>query len=297
MQSASDIAHASSAYPCVVCTADTSRAFQRRGYWIRECKACCHRLLEIESGEEHVDHVYDDGYFEAGGDGYPGYLDEADIITAHGRYYGKLMQKLMRVGTVLDVGAAAGYILEGFISTGWIGVGVEPNATMVSHARGRGLDVHRSSLEAFPVERTFDLVSMVQVVDHFYDIRRAFERAALLTKPGGYWLIETWNMDSLMARIFGSSWHHYCPPSAVNWFSPESLARLAAQFGFAEIMDGCPPKFLKASHIKSQAKNRVNGGSWALRVAAPLVDLIPDKLTIPYPSFDLFWMLLEKRRG
>ena len=57
--------------------------------------------------------------------------------------------------------------------------------------------------------RTYDLVTMIQVLPHFYDLHQALQSAADVTKPQGYWLIETWNRDSMSAKLFGSEWHEY----------------------------------------------------------------------------------------
>ena len=55
----------------------------------------------------------------------------------------------------------------------------------------------------------FDLI-----IAHVPDIRTALARAASLTRPGGYWLIETSDRASARARRMGARWHFYSPPSA-----------------------------------------------------------------------------------
>jgi hypothetical protein len=134
---------------------------------------------------------------------------------------------------------------------------------------------------------------MIQVVAHFYNLREAFQVAAELTRPGGFWLIETWNKDSLMARAFGQNWHEYSPPSVLNWFSPEGLKCLVSQFGFTEAARGRPPKWLKSSHAKSLVSYKLQGSSLS-RTANGLLKLVPDNLAIPYPAYDLFWVLFRK---
>jgi len=77
-----------------------------------------------------VARIYDDDYFQGGKAGYPDYLAEADLLRCHGRWYGRLLAKYMQPGRVLDIGAAAGFILQGFQDCGWKGNGVEPNQRM-----------------------------------------------------------------------------------------------------------------------------------------------------------------------
>src|ERR1041385_7100550 len=98
---------------CPICDASPHRVFQKHGYWILECPNCHHRFCEIQASEAHAKTVYDDGYFTEGGAGYSDYLAESRLLTEHGEWYGKLLQKYTTPGRLLDVGAAAGFILKG----------------------------------------------------------------------------------------------------------------------------------------------------------------------------------------
>lgn len=281
---------------CPVCEYDSQRIFDKHGYWIRECNQCKHRFAELPVTIEHVTEVYADSYFKEGGAGYPDYLGEADLLIEHGARYGRLLKQYMPPGTVLDVGAAAGFILKGLISTGWTGIGVEPNPTMAEYARTQqNIDVRVGTLEDLDLDpdQQFDLVSMIQVVAHFYDLRTAFSNAAQRTKPGGYWLIETWNKDSFVARAFGTNWHEYSPPSVLHWFAPDDLHQLAAQFGFQPVAQARPAKWLNGAHVKSLLSYKLEGS--ALKGPVDVFSrLMPDSLPIPYPTFDLFWALYQK---
>ncbi len=196
--------------------------------------------------------------------------------------------------TVLDVGAAAGFLLEGFRRQGWQGCGIEPNQKVVDFANDHWESkVDCSTLEALAMDCHFDLVSMIQVVAHFHDVRGAFERAASVTKLGGYWLIETWDCKSLSARLFGRHWHEYSPPSVLQCFSRKSLVKLAAQFGMRTVQSGCYPKSITVAQAKSLL-GHMGKTSWVARSAATAARLLPDRFTVPYPSEDLFWMAFQK---
>ncbi len=73
------------------------------------------------------------------------------------------------------------------------------------------------------------IITMIQVMAHFVDPLDAFDRVARANKNDGLCLIETWNCQSLTARLFGKAWHEYSPPSVLHWFSPARLARLAGE--------------------------------------------------------------------
>lgn len=280
---------------CPICQANTKRLFAAHGYWIRGCENCRHQCAEIATDASHTAQIYADDYFQGGGAGYPDYLGEARILRNHGRRYGKLLARYMQPGKMLDVGAAAGFVLQGFTDCGWIGKGIEPNPTMAAYARNElQLAVNAGALENLPADEQFDLVSLIQVIAHFADLRAALQKAADVTKPGGYWLIETWNRESFAARMFGQNWHEYSPPSVLHWFAPDGLRQLAAQYGMQEIKRGRPSKWINGGHAKSLLQYKL--ASLPLgKQAGKLLNVLPEYLPLPYLADDLFWLLLQKR--
>lgn len=282
-------------FPCPLCEQSSQRWLLQHGYWIRNCSRCGHRFAELQAAPTHTAAVYGDTYFNGGCAGYPDYLAEAALLRQQGRRYANLLKRYTSTGQLLDVGSAAGFILQGFCDSGWQGQGIEPNPTMAQYARQTlALSVEVGTLEQLEVSKTFDVVTMVQVVAHFFDVQQAFAAASQHTKSGGFWLIETWNCSSWMARLLGTHWHEYSPPSVLHWFSPDRLARFSAQYGFREVDRGRPAKFIRSSHAKSLLCYKLKAlplGPLLLKAIAH----IPDHWLIPYPSEDLFWMLLQKQ--
>lgn len=282
---------------CPICASPTQALFVKHGYGIYDCARCGHRCADLLTTPAHVATVYGDHYFSGGGDGYPDYLGEGQLVQAHGRRYGALLRQHMSPGRVLDVGAAAGFILRGLQEDGWQGVGLEPNAQMADYGRTQlGLTMVTGDLERYAATTTcgsFDLITMIQVIAHFYDLRQALAQAAALTRPGGYWLVESWDYTSWPARLLGAGWHEYSPPSVLHWFSPQGLTALASQFGLTLVARGRPAKQLNGAHAKSLLRYKLQESPAFAWLNRPLA-LIPDEFPIPYPAFDLFWSLFRK---
>ena len=280
---------------CVLCGEPSRTLFQKYGVWIRECPACSHRFAVPELQTGHVESLYDDDYFFGGGAGYHDDLSEAKLLTAHGRRYARVLSRFAEPGRLLDVGAAAGFILKGLAEAGWEGHGIEPNATMARHAREQlNLDVACGTLEDMPADSQFDVVSMVQVVAHFLDPHQTTQRVAELVRPGGLCLVETWNVRSWSARLFGQNWHEYSPPSVLQWYSPATLTRLFANHGFERVAQGRPSKKISIGHARSLLEHGQDQ-SLIARIGAGVLKCLPGDLTLPYPSEDLFWLLLRKQ--
>ena len=271
---------------CPLCSSSGRFAFVAKGIDVLDCTECGHRFAGLKADEQHVAVVYGDDYFNGGGAGYSNYIAESEMLCRRGRDYAAKIAFHANPGRMLDVGAAAGYVLEGFLDQGWSGIGLEPNAAMAVRGQDRGIDVRQGSLESFGSNDSFDLVSMIQVAAHFYDPKSAFEKAYDLLKPRGLLLIETWDRASLSARVFGKNWHEYSPPSVLNWWTKQGLDKFLAQIGFERTDGGRPSKKISGSHVRSLLKYRL-GDNFLLK-------LIPEKINFPYPSEDLFWALYKK---
>ncbi|RMF77378.1 MAG: methyltransferase domain-containing protein [Chloroflexi bacterium] len=279
---------------CPLCNHDSNVLFEKDGYPIRECVHCHHQYAELDLTPTHPTQIYDDSYFFDGGDGYPNYLREAELLIEHGRRYAKLLRHYTDVGTVFDVGSAAGFILKGFAEAGWQAYGIEPNDSMAAYAREvLHLDVTTGALEEFEMPHQFDLVTMIQVIAHFYDVRQAFDVVSRGLRSGGLLLIETWDRDSFPARMLGANWHEYSPPSVVHWFSLDGLNWFLQSYGFEAIAHGRPSKWLKGVHAKSLVRYKLDDIAGGKHLTH-LVRAIPDNIKIPYPFFDLFWGLYKR---
>jgi len=259
-----------------------------------ECDECQHRFTNPNS-ESHVTEVYGDDYFFGGNAGYQDYLSEEALLIRHAQQYVDLIAKHREPGISLDVGAAAGFSMRAFSQADWETHGIDPNPTMVKHNRDKfGHSASVATLEDFQTDRHFDLITMIQVIAHFHDLAAAMDRAAAMTRPNGYWLIESWNYRSLTARMFGKHWHEYSPPSVLHWFSLNSILRLADQRGMQLVAKGQPKKRINGEHAKSLLQYRLQQSKVG-KLLAPATGLIPNRVSIPYPSEDLFWVLLQKK--
>ena len=148
---------------CPFCFGSTSEAFEKNGYAIRECVNCEYRFCNHQIESDHVEKVYDDSYFSGEGDGYDDYLAEEAMLVRQGEKYAAILARLAKSlslnlkggrqrprypgepngfgtgckshstetqQTILDIGAAAGFLLKGFENSGWKGIGIEPNSAM-----------------------------------------------------------------------------------------------------------------------------------------------------------------------
>jgi hypothetical protein len=282
-------------YACPLCDSQSTLLFYKNDIPVLSCQQCGHRFAGVHASESHVDQVYGDDYFNQGGAGYEDYLAEKEIITERGRYYAKQLATVMQPGSMLDVGAAAGFLMDGFREWGWQVVGVEPNAEMADYGQVQlDLDVANTRLEDYPTDNQYDLIALVQVLPHFVDINEMMDKVSCLNGDHGYCLVETWDYSSWAARILGENWHEYSPPSVLHWFSRKSLDELFSAYGYKKVKQGRPFRKIQGRHAKSLLQHTFQD-TLLEKPVSYLNCLIPDSFSIPYPPVDLFWSVYQKQ--
>lgn len=268
--------------------------FQKNGYNILICSSCHLGYVNIPGFETEVKKVFDDDYFFGGKDGYPDYLQEKELLVDSGKQYGRILSKYCSTGRLLDVGAAAGFILNGYSQTGWTGIGIEPNDTMASYGRKNlQLDIRTDTLDSFCTNELFDAVSMIQVIGSIPELDKGMRKVNALLKPGGYVIVESWRRESWAARLFGKHWHEYCPPKVITWFTNGAIESFFISHGFQPVASGKPVKKINVNHGLSLAHESLP----KIPLKTPMTKLLIrmfGKYTVKYPAFDLKWYLFQK---
>lgn len=138
---------------------------------------------------------------------------------------------------VVDVGCWDGGLIAG-LPDRWQRRGLEPNAAAAARARATGLDVVTSSLEDWPVEAdSYDLVLMLDVLEHIENPRTIVTKVHELLRPGGVFAALTGDSDCLGARAFGDRWYYYQYPEHISFFTHRSLEILLRDQGFETTME------------------------------------------------------------
>ncbi len=149
----------------------------------------------------------------------------------------RILSLLSQDGTgkrLLDVGCSTGILLCAAKEMGYDIYGIEPSKWAVEYINARlGFEnIFCGSLEDYPVqENYFDVITLMDVIEHFSNPRRNLEIIHRILKPEGKIVILTPDIGSLMARIFKSRW--WCIiPEHLFYFSRKTLKLLLEQTGF-----------------------------------------------------------------
>ncbi|HEX2115873.1 MAG TPA: class I SAM-dependent methyltransferase [Alphaproteobacteria bacterium] len=203
----------------------------------------------------------------------------------------KLLEAVGRVrpnGRLLDVGAGSGVLVEQAIALGYAAEGIEPSVALHSRARARGLPVHHGVLPNRSAQGPYDVVTVVDVIEHVPDPVGLMRTIAATMSPQGIAVFVTPDVGSLAARLFGWKWWHY-RIAHIGYFDRHTLRRAAQAAGLEVILTKRPCWYFPASYLLSRAARYLPK---ALRVPSPG---FLDRITVPLNLFDSLMVVCRKR--
>jgi len=118
---------------------------------------------------------------------------------------------LPRVRSVLDVGAATGLLVHLARERGWLAEGVEPSRDLVLAAeRLHGVQLLQGTVpHPALADRRFDVVFVVDVIEHVSDPVGLLRHASNQLAPGGILVVVTPDVGSWAQKMLRQRWWHF----------------------------------------------------------------------------------------
>lgn len=289
---------------CPVCGSDRTRPYKRRSVdralvpddlrisdsrygttlALRRCRACGFLFAEGDEVAELVDlyaRVSDPGYEES---------ERARILQMRW-----LLDRALRLApraiSLLDVGAASGLLVEEAVRRGLDAVGVEPSLALADRARQRGVEmVHGAFPTPALAERRFDVVCLVDVLEHVADPVALLRGCREALAPDGVVILVTPDVGSVAARILRRRWWHF-RLAHVGYFDRRSLVAATSAAGLSWVDEGRARWFLPLGYLAERLL-ALAGRSPSKR---PGVTRRLDGWTIPLDLRDSFVVALKRR--
>lgn len=232
--------------PCNLCGADDARVlYQRMGAVAQDVDFGSHMTTNIYGSfgrvvrcqrcglvyrNPRVDDTRVMSAYQAMED--PDYLSEQECRGMNGYLCLRVIKRFKTEGRLLDVGCATGFFLNAARADFDVH-GIEPSAWAAGFAQKKlGLDVVSKGLAQAPYpEGHFDVLSMIDVIEHFSNPAGEIEHVARLLKPGGLFYIVTPDINSFSARLLGRYWWGL-RPSHLFYFSQSTLIQMLNKAGF-----------------------------------------------------------------
>jgi SAM-dependent methyltransferase len=213
---------------CPACHAAGAREWARKnGCGLKRCPACGTIFAEPErSGEtrELYDGYYDRARFE---------IDAAVESSLESLVRSFAASRI--TGRWLDVGYGEGALLHIAQRHGWSCHGTEVSPRVLDYGRRQGWVVGSDTDDdsRFPPEG-FDVVSMIELLEHVPSPTLFLECAARLLRRGGFLYVTTPNARSLNRWLLRSDWSVFSPPEHLTIWTAKGLRRALAAAGFSQ---------------------------------------------------------------
>lgn len=154
-------------------------------------------------------------------------------------------QRGIRVGTLVDVGAGFGILIEEWrkLSPGVRALAIEPSASMAQVCRDKGIDVIEDMIENVLADQIqADLVCCFEVIEHVHDPLSFLGSLFKLARPGGVVFVSTLCIDGFDLQVQGADSPQIYPPTHINFFSVRGFEELFQRAGFSEVEVATPGK-------------------------------------------------------
>ncbi|MFQ5732846.1 MAG: class I SAM-dependent methyltransferase [Planctomycetaceae bacterium] len=201
------------------------------------CCNCGHCYLNPVPDPSELPTIYPPNYGN-----YSNSVDAGVSFRLKGWLEGKFLLAPMDSGlpenaAVLDIGCGDGRLLDGVRNHCPRAAdleGVEISEVAAEAAGKKGYVVHLGSFDEiqFPGNR-YDLVFLIQVIEHVFDPVAAVRKIHALLKPGGWVVFETPSVRCVDFALFKRRfWGGYHFPRHINLFEPGSFRKMLASQGF-----------------------------------------------------------------
>ncbi len=128
----------------------------------------------------------------------------------------------------LDIGCGAGQHLQFAAELGWDAFGVDFSPQGIAAAQEAGFSAIVGDAGALPLaDASFDLISLMHLLEHTPDPVTALRETARLVRPGGAVYVEVPNAAAWSLRRFGAGWTALELPRHLHHFTPQTLQAAA----------------------------------------------------------------------
>jgi len=143
----------------------------------------------------------------------------------------KVIARFKKSGSLLDIGAGSGIMIEAAMERGYECTGIEPSKWLQQKAAERNLPVVQGLFPHPQVQQTFDIISLVDVIEHVTKPADLLVSVRKQLADDGIFVLVTPDVSSIAARVLGYKWWHY-RFAHIGYFNRKTLEHILSRAGF-----------------------------------------------------------------
>ena len=240
---------------CIFCDEGSDQiVIEENGYKARKCPKCGLIYVSPRPSPSEIQNMYahDEAHVSA----------EVHISGAFGkrlcaRHNLRIIRKFIKDGSLLEIGAGAGYFLDEARKEGFEVYAIELNKTQADFIRSKlGISCEQSPLDASSFGgKKFSIIYHEDVISHFYDPIAEFKKINDKLKENGIVVFQTGNLGDVKAKYY-KVFTRFQLPDHLFSFSEDNLKELLRRAGFELIEIFRYSIFLQLRIIKTLRKVR-----------------------------------------
>ena len=262
---------------CHWCGAPAKRVYKdfpskKRDIYV--CERCNIMFQYPMPSEEEIRLMYSSEYFSSWG-------EDRELEKTKKRdfeEYVKLVENYVEVGekTLLDLGAAQGFLLEVAEQRGWMVTGVEMSKEVKPYNEEiRKKIIYGDFLNIDFSKNKFTAVTSISVFEHIREPIRFTEKVRNILKPGGIWLILVPNVGSFQRKVLGKKWPHF-NNEHLFYYNRDFFRYMAEKYDFELVLEKIPLTNYTLFYLFNQIKK--NSRSIFPSLANFLLKIVPSFL-------------------
>ena len=197
------------------------------------------------------------------------YDEECTGRTLHFKKILSIVSKYVSKGTLLDIGAGSGILVQEALKMGYKAEGIEPSKYLEAKASARGLHIHLGVFPhpECPSSLRYDIITMIDVIEHVQEPLNILINIRKVISRDGIVVILTPDVSSVMAYLFGWKWWHF-RYAHIGYFNKKTLNLAMDKAGFQLIRVYRPGWYFSIAYLFNRAMKYFPK---ALRITLPSV--------------------------
>jgi len=170
----------------------------------------------------------------------PTYVSQADGRIKSFERCLDAVEEFKKGGSILDIGAAAGFFLKVAKERGWRTYGIEPSKYLSDYGnKNYGVNITCGTLDSAPAPKEkLDCITLWDVLEHTFDPKQVLKTCNSYLKEDGIVVINYPNIGNLMAKMAGKN-YWFILSVHLYYFVPKTIKAMLESAGF-EVVSSKP---------------------------------------------------------